>query len=57
MKTGFEIQCHNCGAFDLTDINGVYTHKHNCDNLNTNQLLLRIAKALENCHCSRCWEK
>ena len=52
----FEMQCASCGGIDVTEMNGRFISKHNCERLNTNQLLLRIAKALENCHCNRCWE-
>jgi hypothetical protein len=41
------IQCKNCGGFDFCTLDGVYKSKHECEALNTNQLLLRIAKALE----------
>jgi hypothetical protein len=51
----FKIQCKTCGGVDLCDLNGVYISKHECQMLNTNQLLLRIARALEDCHCERCW--
>jgi hypothetical protein len=40
--------CNSCGGFDYCDISGAYVEKHECQFLNTNQLLLRIATALEN---------
>lgn len=42
------IVCDSCGGFDYCNSEGVYVEKHECQLLNTNQLLLRIATALEN---------
>lgn len=39
--------CDRCGGIDYCKLNGAYIEKHECENLNTNQLLRRIAVALE----------
>ena len=41
------IVCDSCGGFDYCNSEGKYVEKHECQLLNTNQLLLRIAEALE----------
>jgi len=41
------IVCDRCGGFDWCDTSGRFIEKHDCEFLNTNQLLLRIAMALE----------
>lgn len=42
-----KIICDSCGGFDFCNSRGEYVEKHNCEYLNSNQLLLRIAVALE----------
>ena len=44
---GFEQYCDSCGGKDELDLGGRYTLKHNCEHLNTNKLLERIALSLE----------
>lgn len=42
-----KITCQKCGGFDYCDASGTYIKRHECQELNTNQLLQRIAIALE----------
>lgn len=48
------VRCDNCGGIDTCTLDGVYKSKHECEGLNTNQILLRIARALEAKHCDQC---
>jgi len=48
------IRCENCGGLDICFLDGRFKSKHECEGLNTNQILLRIARALESKNCLYC---